>query len=106
MSTQLHVAALVIGLSFAWNLLFFAVDTLPATVPVALALLITEAAKLSLPTKRPSTSGAACDGGAFSLEMIGQAARAATSAATRCRRVRGRDQLSRRRVLGVRRLRG
>jgi prepilin signal peptidase PulO-like enzyme (type II secretory pathway) len=42
---QLPVAALVLGLSVAWDALFLVVDTLPATVPVAVALLISEAAR-------------------------------------------------------------
>jgi hypothetical protein len=37
------VALLVLGLSVAWDALFFVVDTLPATVPVAAGLLIVEA---------------------------------------------------------------
>ena len=37
---QLRAAALVAGLALAFDLLFFAVDELPATVPVALALLV------------------------------------------------------------------
>jgi hypothetical protein len=41
---QLPVALLVLGLSIAWDMLFLAVDTLPATVPVAAGLLIAEAA--------------------------------------------------------------
>jgi hypothetical protein len=39
---QLSGAALVVVLSFAFDLLFLAVDTLPATVPVALALALLE----------------------------------------------------------------
>jgi hypothetical protein len=42
---QLPVALLVLGLSVAWDALFLVVDTLPATVPVAVALLISEAAR-------------------------------------------------------------
>ena len=42
---QLPVAALVLALSVAWDALFLVVDTLPATVPVAVALLISEAAR-------------------------------------------------------------
>ena len=42
---QLPVAALVLGLSVAWDALFFTVDTLPATVPVAVGLLIVEAGR-------------------------------------------------------------
>jgi hypothetical protein len=41
---QLPVAALTLVLAVAWDLLFFAFDTLPATVPVAAALLVSEAA--------------------------------------------------------------
>jgi hypothetical protein len=39
------VALLVLGLSFVFDLLFLAFDTLPATVPVAVALLVSEAAR-------------------------------------------------------------
>jgi hypothetical protein len=39
---QLRAAALVAALALAFDLLFFAVDTLPATVPVALALALLE----------------------------------------------------------------
>jgi hypothetical protein len=39
---QLRAAALVAVLALAFDLLFFAVDTLPATVPVAVALAITQ----------------------------------------------------------------
>jgi hypothetical protein len=42
---QVPVALLVLGLSVAWDALFFAVDTLPATVPVAAGLLIVEAVR-------------------------------------------------------------
>jgi hypothetical protein len=42
-SRQLLAATLVAGLALAFDLLFFAVDTLPATVPVALALALLEA---------------------------------------------------------------
>ena len=41
---QLRVAALVIGLALAFDLLFFAVDELPATVPVAVGLILVLAA--------------------------------------------------------------
>jgi hypothetical protein len=37
---QWPVAVLVLGLSVAWDTLFWIVDTVPATVPVALALLV------------------------------------------------------------------
>jgi hypothetical protein len=39
---QLRAAGLVLACSAAWDLLFFHFDTLPATVPVALALVILE----------------------------------------------------------------
>jgi len=41
-SRQLRAAALVVVLALGFDLLFFAVDTLPATVPVALALALVE----------------------------------------------------------------
>jgi hypothetical protein len=41
-SRQLEAALLVAGLALASDLLFFAVDELPATVPVALALALTQ----------------------------------------------------------------
>jgi hypothetical protein len=43
---QLPVALLVLVLAAAWDLLFFVFDTLPATVPVAAALLVTEAPRI------------------------------------------------------------
>jgi hypothetical protein len=43
---QLPVAALTLVLSAAWDLLFFHYDTLPATVPPALALIIVECLRL------------------------------------------------------------
>ena len=52
--TQLRLAALVLGLSVVWDALFFVVATVPATVPVAVALLVTEASKLSLAMNRPA----------------------------------------------------
>jgi hypothetical protein len=51
---QLPVAALTLLLSIAWDLLFFHFDTLPATVPPALALVITECIR-----HRPGVSTAA-----------------------------------------------
>lgn len=42
---QWRIAALVLAYSVAWDTLFFALDTLPATVPVALALLSVEASR-------------------------------------------------------------
>ena len=41
---QAPVALLVFALAVAWDLLFFVFDTLPATVPVAVALLVSETA--------------------------------------------------------------
>jgi hypothetical protein len=40
--SQLRVALLVLAFSIAWDTLFLVLDTLPATVPVALALLCAE----------------------------------------------------------------
>jgi hypothetical protein len=40
---QVPAALLVLACSIAWDVLFFAFDTLPATVPVALALVLMEA---------------------------------------------------------------
>jgi hypothetical protein len=37
---QWPVALLVVGLSLLWDLMFYVVDTIPATVPIAVALLI------------------------------------------------------------------
>ncbi|MEA2313187.1 MAG: hypothetical protein QOE28_3155, partial [Solirubrobacteraceae bacterium] len=45
---QRPVALLVLALSAVWDVLFVAFDTLPATVPVAAALLITETARRPL----------------------------------------------------------
>jgi hypothetical protein len=42
---QLPAALLVLGLSVLWDVLFLAVDVLPATVPVAAALLVLEAGR-------------------------------------------------------------
>jgi hypothetical protein len=41
-SRQMEAAILVAALALAFDLLFFAVDTLPATVPVAVALALTQ----------------------------------------------------------------
>lgn len=46
-SRQLAAAALVAVLALAFDLLFFAVDTLPATVPVAIALALVEHRRMS-----------------------------------------------------------
>lgn len=51
-SRQLLTAALVAGLALAFDLLFFAFDTLPATVPVALALALIELWGRPPPTPR------------------------------------------------------
>jgi hypothetical protein len=49
---QLRAAALVAALALSFDLLFFAVDTLPATVPVALALALIEWRDRGVPTSR------------------------------------------------------
>jgi hypothetical protein len=49
---QLCAAALVAILALAMDLLFFAVDTLPATVPVALALALSEPRRQRAPSPR------------------------------------------------------
>jgi hypothetical protein len=43
--SQPRIALLVLAFSIAWDALFFVVDTVPATVPVALALLGSEATR-------------------------------------------------------------
>jgi hypothetical protein len=53
---QLWGVGLVAGLGLAFDLLFFAVDTLPATVPVALALALIELRERRSPTPRSSGS--------------------------------------------------
>jgi prepilin signal peptidase PulO-like enzyme (type II secretory pathway) len=50
---QLPVALLVLAISIAWDALFFALDTLPATVPVALALLTAELLAWTRDDRRP-----------------------------------------------------
>ncbi len=45
-ASQFRAAALVVGLGLAFDLLFFAVDELPATVPVALALVLLVLARM------------------------------------------------------------
>jgi hypothetical protein len=52
---QLPIALLVLAFSIAWDSLFFVLDTLPATVPVALALLSAEATR-ALTARRPAAS--------------------------------------------------
>jgi hypothetical protein len=42
---QLPAALLVLALAVLWDVLFLVVDVLPATVPVAAALLVLEAAR-------------------------------------------------------------
>lgn len=53
---QLWGAGLVAGLGLGFDLLFFAVDTLPATVPVALALALVEWRERSLDRTPPDFS--------------------------------------------------
>jgi hypothetical protein len=55
---QLRAAALLAVLALAFDLLFFAVDTLPATVPVALALALSGALR-----RRPDPSGVTAEQG-------------------------------------------
>jgi hypothetical protein len=59
-SRQLRAAGIVAILALAFDLLFFAVDTLPATVPVALALALVDFGDRSSPARR-SDSGNAGD---------------------------------------------
>jgi hypothetical protein len=49
---QFSAAALVLACSIAWDLLFFHFDTLPATVPVALALVILETRRWAIRPRR------------------------------------------------------
>jgi hypothetical protein len=51
---QLHGAALTLVLALLFGLLFFAVDTLPATVPVAAALVVLELRARATPARAPS----------------------------------------------------
>jgi hypothetical protein len=51
---QLPVAVLTLALSVAWDFLFYVFDTLPATVPVAAALLISTASERSRATPAAS----------------------------------------------------
>jgi hypothetical protein len=56
------VALLVLVLAVAWDLLFFVYDTLPATVPVAIALLIVEvASRVRSPRARRSRASRRID---------------------------------------------
>ncbi|MGC1853287.1 MAG: hypothetical protein WA687_12695 [Solirubrobacterales bacterium] len=55
---QLYAAALIAGLGLAFDLLFFVLDTLPATVPVALALALVSrsgSARMAQVGDRPRT---------------------------------------------------
>jgi S1-C subfamily serine protease len=69
-ASQWPVALLVLGFSVAWDTLFFAVDTLPATVPVAAALLVAETVRrrrhgrVYLPGRRKNSRPRADDSGA------------------------------------------
>jgi hypothetical protein len=49
---QLPAALLVLACSILWDLLFFAYDTLPATVPVAISLVILEAVEWATRRRR------------------------------------------------------
>ncbi len=62
-STQLRGAALAAALALCFDLLFFFVDELPATVPVALTLIVLTASRRrrsapSAPARAPAASGA------------------------------------------------
>jgi hypothetical protein len=52
---QWPVAVLVLGLSVAWDTLFWVYDTLPATVPVAAALVVHRLARLQRPAYATSS---------------------------------------------------
>jgi hypothetical protein len=74
---QLRGAALVVALALAFDLLFFFVDELPATAPVALTLLVLMARRTGLtrtptgpepPAREVSRSGSAADGRPERLE--------------------------------------
>jgi hypothetical protein len=53
---QRRAALLTFGLAACFDLLFLTLDTLPATVPVALALLVTEARKKRLKARNSGTA--------------------------------------------------
>ena len=60
---QVPVALLVLALALLWDLMFYVVDTIPATVPVAVALLIVRRAPAARrlrprPRRRPSPGSA------------------------------------------------
>ena len=59
---QLRGAALVAGLALASDLLFFVVDELPATVPVALALVLVALGERRAARSRPAEDVAAAEG--------------------------------------------
>jgi hypothetical protein len=52
---QWPVAILVLGLSIAWDTLFWVYDTIPATVPVAVALVIHRLARMQRPAYASSS---------------------------------------------------
>lgn len=54
---QARAALLTLSLALCFDLLFFVVDTLPATVPVAVALLLREAARRRRTAMRPAPTG-------------------------------------------------
>jgi hypothetical protein len=57
-STQLRIAGLTVLLALAFDLLFFAVDELPATVPVATALIVTVVIRRRTTAPRPTAGPA------------------------------------------------
>jgi hypothetical protein len=57
-STQVRVAGLTALLALTFDLLFFAVDELPATVPVAAALLLTLVIRRRTTAQRPTAGPA------------------------------------------------
>jgi hypothetical protein len=54
---QLPVAALTLGLALLWDLMFYVVDTIPATVPVAAALLVVRGLNRRAAGHRSTTCG-------------------------------------------------
>jgi hypothetical protein len=64
---QARVAALVLVLAVAFDTLFLAIDTLPATVPVALALIVYEVVR-RLAARRSRSAGASAAAGPPSCE--------------------------------------
>ena len=57
---QLQAALLVAALALCFDLLFFALDTLPATVPVALALWLVQSRDLTRGSARDRTHASRC----------------------------------------------